>query len=83
MGHLASHNFLTVTPSYLSKVIRISDFHAEKIPKAVFLCVFRIAFPAYLLCNSRPGHFEMPQHKKKTLAGSTTFTLWPIHMLVS
>ena len=52
IGQLLSpcyHSFLTVTQSYHSKMTHISELHAEKIPEAVLLYVFRIAFPASLL----------------------------------
>ena len=35
------YSFLTVTQSYQSKVTPIGLLHAEKIPEAVFLYVFR------------------------------------------
>ena len=55
------NNFLLVIPSYNSKVIPVSALQAEKIPEAVLLYVFIIAFPAPLFTL-----LLTPLKKKKT-----------------
>ena len=50
------HILLTVLLSYHGKVTPIGALHAEKIAEAVFLYMFRIAFPASLLY----GPLSMP-----------------------
>ena len=50
-GSACCHNFLTVTPSYHSKVNPVGPLDAEKLAEAVLLYVFNIAFPAFLFCQ--------------------------------
>ena len=50
-GVAYNHSLMRVIPNHYSKQTHNSSLHTEKIPEAVLLQAFKVAFPALLFLN--------------------------------